>query len=360
MSLASTSRISAITLGMALLAWGGGVGAVEALLTELVQARGGDGSLTLDGTVEARQDTRVAAQVSGRITRVNAKAGDLVQAGQALLQIDATLAGQQLAASQAQLAQAEAMLRAAQAEYARAQTLLAKGYISPAGMDQARAQFQSAQAGADALLAQARATGTQAGFHVVKAPYAGRVTQVSVSEGDLATPGAPLLQLFSPQGLRVAVSVPESDVARLDLSGAARISLPHAGDQVWSVSSFTLLPGLDPVTHAATLRVDLPAAAASAAAALGPGQLARVSLPLKAVSSASSSATGPANVSVQASSVVQRGEVPAVYVVDAQGVPRLRQVRLGRSNADRVDVVAGLKAGERVATEPLKAARLLP
>ncbi len=354
----STSRLTALTLGMALLGWGSAVGAAEALLTERVQARGGDGSLTLDGTVEARQDARVAAQVSGRITRVSVKAGDVVQAGQALLQIDATLAGQQLAASQAQLAQAEAMLRAAQAEYARAQTLLAKGYISPAGMDQARAQFQSAQAGAAALRAQASATGTQAGFHVVKAPYAGRVTQVSVSEGDLAAPGAPLLQLFSPQGLRVAVSVPESDVGRLNLSGAARVSLPHAGDQAWSVSSFTLLPGLDPVTHAATLRVDLPAAAASAAAALGPGQLARVSLPLKAPGSPS--AVAPANVSVQASSVIQRGEVPAVYVVDAQGVPRLRQVRLGRSNADRVDVVAGLKAGERVATEPLKAARLLP
>jgi RND family efflux transporter MFP subunit len=365
MAYAPTSRIQA-TAASCLLAWatwGGSLLAVgvahaaEALGTELVQAQGGDARLTLDGTVEARQDARVAAQVSGRITSVQVKAGDVVKAGQALLRIDATLAGQQLAASRAQQAQAEAMLRAAQAEYARAQTLLAKGYISPAAMDQARAHFQSAEAGAAALRAQASATGTQAGFHVVKAPYAGRVTQVLVSEGDLASPGAPLLQLFAPQGLRVGVSVPESDVARLNLGEPARISLPHAGDQSWPAPAITLLPGLDPVTHAATVRVELPAAAAQAAAVLGPGQLARVSL---AVKDAAPGVTTSATLSVPRQAVVQRGDVPAVYVVDAQGRPRLRQVRLGVAHGDRIDVVAGLMAGERVATEPLKAAHLLP
>jgi len=359
MAFAPSFRSQAVVTAwlLALAVWGAPARAAETLLTEVVQARGGDGRLTLDGTVEARQDARVAAQASGRITRVLVKAGDAVKAGQVLLRIDATQAGQQLAASRAQQAQAEAMLRAAQAEDARAQTLLANGYISPAAMDRSRAQYQSAEAGASALRAQASATGTQAGFHEVKAPYAGRITQVFVSEGDLAGPGAPLLQLFAPADLRVGVSVSESDVGRLDLSAPARISLPHAGDQSWPAPAITLLPGLDPVTHAATLRVALPAPAAQAAAAMGPGQLARVSLALKApAQGASASAT----LSVPRLAVVQRGEVPAVYVVDAQGVPRLRQVRLGAVHADRIDVVAGLMNGERVATEPLKAARLLP
>lgn len=329
----------------------GASAAAPALLTERIQAGGADATLTLDGAVEARQDARVAAQVGGRITSVLVKAGDAVQAGQPLLRIDATLAGQQLAASRAQQAQAEAMRRAAQADHERAQSLLSKGFISPAAFDQSQARLQAAQAGAEALRAQAQATGTQAGFHVVKAPFAGRISQLSVSEGDLASPGSPLLQLFALPGLRVAVSLPESDVARLKLSLPARISLPHAGEQVWTAPSFTVLPGLDPITHAATVWVALPPEAVAAAARLGPGQLARVSLPLLGAS---------AGLSVPAAALVQRGEVPAVYVVDAQGVPRLRQLRLGRSHAGRVDVVAGLKAGERVATEPLQAAQRLP
>jgi multidrug efflux system membrane fusion protein len=257
------------------------VAGVVTLATAPVQAQSGADTLVLDGTLEARVDARLSAQVSGRITQVMVRAGDVVRAGQPLLRIDATLAGQQLAASRAQQAQAEAMLQAAQADVTRAQSLAAKGYISPAALDQARAQFKSAQAGAEALRAQALASGTQAGFHEVRAPYAGRVTQVMTSEGDLASPGVPLLQLFSPQGLRVAVSVPESDVAHLQREAPARFSLPHVGDQAWTVAHFTLLPGLDPVTHAAIVRLELPPAAVDAVQAVGPGQLVRVSLPLR-------------------------------------------------------------------------------
>ncbi len=329
------------------------------LSTAPVQVSSSAHTLVLDGTLEARVDARVSAQVSGRITQVLVRAGDVVNAGQPLLRIDATLAGQQLAASRAQQAQAEALLQAAQADFTRAQSLAGQGYISPAALDQARAQFKSAQAGAESLRAQALASGTQAGFHEVRAPYAGRVTQVMASEGDLASPGVPLLQLFSPQGLRVAVSVPESDVAHLQREAPARFSLPHAGARSWLVSRFTLLPGLDPVTHAATVRMDLPADAVDAVQAVGPGQLVRVSLPLLAAGNEAAAPRG-GTLSVPTSAVVQRGEVRAVYVVDGRGVPRLRQVRLGQASAERTEVVAGLQAGERVATEPLMAARQLP
>ena len=52
----------------------------------------------------------------------------------------------------------------------------------------------------------------------------------------------------------------------------------------------------------------------------------------------------------------QRSEVTAVYVIDDKGTPRLRQIRLGTAGDERaVEVLAGLKPGERVALEPVKA-----
>jgi len=45
-------------------------------------------------------------------------------------------------------------------------------------------------------------------------------------------------------------------------------------------------------------------------------------------------------------------------VVDAKGVPQLRQVRLGRSSGDSIEVLSGLSAGENVALDPQAAARL--
>jgi len=46
----------------------------------------------------------------------------------------------------------------------------------------------------------------------------------------------------------------------------------------------------------------------------------------------------------------------AVYVVDKQGHPQLRQVRLGRKLGENVEVFAGLQAGELVALDPIAAA----
>ena len=58
-----------------------------------------------------------------------------------------------------------------------------------------------------------------------------------------------------------------------------------------------------------------------------------------------------------ASAVVRRGEMSGVYVVDANGAARLRQVRLGRADEARIEVLAGLSAGERVALDPQAAAK---
>ena len=60
---------------------------------------------------------------------------------------------------------------------------------------------------------------------------------------------------------------------------------------------------------------------------------------------------------VPASSVVRRAELAGVYVVDAEGRPRLRQVRLGRARDGEMEVLAGVAAGERVAVDAQVAAR---
>jgi multidrug efflux pump subunit AcrA (membrane-fusion protein) len=62
--------------------------------------------------------------------------------------------------------------------------------------------------------------------------------------------------------------------------------------------------------------------------------------------------------SVPASAVVRRSELNAVYVLGADGRPLLRQVRLGPPSGDRVEVLAGLGEGERVALDPQAAARV--
>ncbi len=64
--------------------------------------------------------------------------------------------------------------------------------------------------------------------------------------------------------------------------------------------------------------------------------------------------------SVPQAAVVRRAELTALYVLDSAGKPVLRQVRLGRPDGDQVEILSGLSAGERVATDPQAAARVAP
>jgi RND family efflux transporter MFP subunit len=326
------------------------------LATAPVQVQGGSAeAISLDAVVEAVRQTTLSAQVPGAIVALRVQVGDTVKAGQELLRIDARAAQQNVAGSAAQVDAAQAALNVAATEYERQKQLFEKQYISQGALDRAQAQYRAAQAQVNALQAQTRAAQTQSGFFVLNAPYAGVVSEVPVTLGDMAMPGRPLITLHDPSALRVTAAVPQTLLAglrvgsngslqglRYELPGLPDLKGPQAAQQV------QLLPTVDAATHTAQLRVALPAQLKGAA----PGMFARVWLP----------SAGPANAAaprlfVPASAVLRRSEMTGVYVVDAQGNARLRQVRLGQVAGDRVEVLSGVNPGEAVATDPQAAAR---
>jgi membrane fusion protein, multidrug efflux system len=182
----------------------------------------------------------------------------------------------------------------------------------------------------------------------VKAPYGGVVAEVPVALGDMAMPGRPLLTLYDPEALRVTVAVPQTAVAGSPLDPAIKVELPGlASDRRWiTPTRVELLPTVDPGTHTVQIRLDLPPTVQG----VRPGTFARAWLPGQRGSSA--------RYFVPAQAVVRRAEMTGLYVVDPNGRPVLRQVRLGRAVDGTVEVLAGVAAGERVAIDPQAAARL--
>lgn len=318
------------------------------LATAVVSAGGGGvEQAAFDGVVEALRQTVLGAQVPGAVVALNVKAGERVQAGQVLLRLDARAAEQNAAAGAAQVRAARAAEDAATREYERQKQLFEKNYISRAALDRAEAQYKSARAEAAAQLASAGAARAQTDVHVVRAPYAGVVADVSVVLGDMAMPGRPLLTLYDPSALRVSAAIPQTVVARLAQDAPPLVELPGAGGRVTPVK-VQLLPTVDAATHTQELRLDLPAGLAG----VSPGTFARAWLPL---------AGGvQGRLFVPAGAVVRRSELAAVYVIAGSGQPLLRQVRLGRTEGDRVEVLSGLDAGERIALDPQAAARVRP
>lgn len=348
---ATTARtIVPVALALLLGACGGEPAAptpppVPPVETITVQAGDGIGGRSWDGVVEAVQQATLAAQTAGRVTVVNVDVNDAVGAGQVLLRLTAVEQQAGADTARAQLQAAEALAAEAESNYRRYAALSEGQYVSRAQTDQARAARDSAVAARDAARAQLAQAGQQAGYTVVRAPFAGIVSARLVEPGESVVPGQPLLSLHAPGALRIEVQVPQSEAAAIREAGRAQIAIAD-GRRV-EATSVTVFPSADPATHSVGVRVQLP----DLANAPTPGTTAKVVFPIAV-------GHGVSMVRVPRASVVQRGEVSGVYVLSGNRLS-LRQVRLGQVSGDQVEVIAGLAAGEQVATDPVAALQAL-
>jgi RND family efflux transporter MFP subunit len=298
----------------------------QELASVVVKPHRVDLTFPAESLVEAVQQTTVGAQIAGRVVEVRADAGQRVGKGEVLMRIDAREAEEAARAANAQYANAKL-------NYERTKSLVSQKFVSAAALDKAKADY-------DAAAANRAAAGASESHATIVAPLAGIVARRHAELGDMATPGKPLFTIYEPGGLRVTASIPQYRLNDLRKVTTARVEFPELGKWV-DATSVKLLPTADTATHVSQVRVNLPPVPEAT-----PGMFARVHF----VIGQSEKLTVPA------SAVVRRGEVAAVYVLGPDNRPTLRQLRLGDAvGAGEVDVLAGLTAGERVATDPVRA-----
>jgi RND family efflux transporter MFP subunit len=313
-----------------------------------VQRGSAVGGFEIDGNIQPVRQATLAAQLGGNVLVLAVKAGDRVKAGQLIARVDDRDAQSGVLRSDAALAQADAEARNARLNAERTRDLRAQGFVSQAALDVAETQLKAAQAG----VAQAQAGRAQAtlarGFASVAAPFDGIVLATHLEAGDLAVPGRPIATVYAPGALRAVVQVGASRAAAARAAQRIDIELPD-GRRV-APERRTELSTADPVSQTIEWRLDLPA---SALAGVTPGQNVRVRFAAAAAAPAAVAELAPLR--VPAAAVLYRGELTGVYVVQGDGFA-LRAVRLGADHgADGVEVLAGLKAGDRVAADALRA-----
>ena len=280
-----------------------------------------------EAVIEAVQQTTVGAQIAGRVIEVKADAGQPVRKGEVLMRIDAREAEEAARAANAQYANAKL-------NYERTKSLVAQKFMSAAALDKAKAEY-------DAATANRAAAGASESHATIVSPLSGVVARRHAELGDMATPGKPLFTIYEPGGLRVTASIPQYRLNEMRKVTTARVEFPELGKWV-DASSVKLLPTADTATHVSQVRVNLPPVPEAT-----PGMFARVHF-----------VVGQAEkLTVPATAVVRRGEVAAVYVEGSDGRLSLRQLRLGETvGAGEIEVLAGLSAGDKVITDPVKAA----
>lgn len=338
--------LAALAVFVLLAACGGEIAAparapAQPLASAVIEAREIDLTYTAEAVVEAVRQSTVAAQIAGRVVELRFDVGDAVKKGEVIVRIDERAATQAVAASTAQVREAQAALSNARAQFERSKQLAAQKFISTAGLERAEADYKAAQARVSSLVAGAGQASTERSFATIVAPYSGVVSARHVEVGEMATPGKPLMTGFDPSSLRVVANLPQAQLPAIQAAGKAWVEVPVLGRRI-EVRQITVVPSADPRTHTSRVRLELPADVSG----IVPGVFARAHF-----------STGRATrLLVPRAAVIQRSEVTAVYVLDDRGAPQLRQVRLGAAGDERgVEVLAGLKAGEQVALEPVKA-----
>jgi RND family efflux transporter MFP subunit len=324
-----------------------GSGAAPESLT--VEAGEGGAGRGWDGVVQATRSAALSAQTSGRIERVEVDVNDRVTAGQVLLQITATEQSASAATARARLRAAEAQATEAESRYRRARDLVEQQLVSRQDFEQATAARDSAIAAREAAAAELAQVGQQLAYTTVRAPYAGVISRRHVEPGETVASGQPLLDMYDPAGLRIEARVPESEGQAIRSAPGARVQL-HDGRFV-EASSLVVYPGADPATHSVTIRALLP----GMENAPRPGETVRIVFPA-GTGSANGAAGG--GIWIPADALARRGELVGVYVLQDDRI-LLRQLRLGREEGDRVEVISGLAAGERIARDPVVALQAL-
>ena len=291
-----------------------------------------------DGTVEAVNRATMSAQTAGRIAEVFYDVDDYVEPGDPIVRF--TNVEQQSALRQAKAALEEALAREKQAaaEFRRAEGLFESGSSSKREYDQALATRDAAIARVAASRSAVEAAEQQFEYTLVRAPYAGIVTERHVEVGEAVAVGQPLMSGLSLESLRVVVNLPQQVAAKVREHMKAYILTDEGRVQADNV---TIFPFADSASNTFTVRVELP----QGQFALYPGMFVKVAFVI-----------GDAErLLVPTDALLRRSEVTGVYVVDADGEVRLRQVRAGNTFDDRTEILAGLGAGERVALDPVRA-----
>lgn len=281
------------------------------------------------GTVMSRNDSRIAADVEGRVDWV-ADVGTVVAAGDVIARLDPNVARMENDSAQANVARLAAQVRFDRAQAQRLQELHERKVVSKAAVDQAN----STRDANEAALKQADASAKRSAFRLerseIRAPFAGRVVSRLINAGEYASPGKEIVRLVDQDAIEIATQVPIAAMAflREGMSVTVELQGKHVETPVR-----VIVPVGDAQSRTVEVRLALQAGSAFVADAV------KVMIP---------TAEPRKVLAVPRDALVLREENTYLFKLSGENKAERIAVEMGAADGDLVEVTGMLKEGERV------------
>lgn len=274
------------------------------------------------GTLAAEASATLRAEVPGQILAVHFREGEPLEKGAALYSIEATVLEAEVNEARANANRSEAALK-------RAEELFAKQLISGTDYDAARANY-------DVDVARLRSSQARLSKTVIRAPFDGFVGLRRINIGDYATIGQELVDVVQLDPLRVAFSVPETLLPKIQPGLPVSITVDAYPDEVFTGRITAVAPKTDVQGHSLEVRASLP----NRHLKLRPGLFVRIDVSLGTKQNA---------IVIPEQAIWPVGQNKTVYVV-VDGKATQRIVTIGERQPGAVEITNGLEPGEIIVT----------
>jgi membrane fusion protein (multidrug efflux system) len=293
--------------------------AVEAASVESVKL---PNALTAVGSLRSDETIVVRPEIAGRIAQIPFREGERVSQGQVLVRLDDSV-------QKADTDRAKANLTLQKSKHERAVDLRNKGFISGQALDEAENNLRVSAADLESM--EARLAKME-----IRAPFAGTIGLRSVSVGEYVKEGQDIVNLESLDPLKVDFRIPEVYLSQVRNGQALQITLDAVADRSYSGQVYAINPLLDAAGRSVVIRATVP----NPDGRLRPGMFARVRLLTSALKDA---------IMIPEESLFPVGDEKYVYrIVD--GRARRQKVEIGLRREGKVEIVAGVGAGDVVVT----------
>jgi RND family efflux transporter MFP subunit len=320
--------------------------------------------LNATGYVVAQRKAAISSKATGRLEWLGVAEGSRVKAGDIIARIDARdviaqseSAEATVVAARAALVQAQAEETDAVAQLKRNQDLLAKGFVSAASVDTAKARADravaavaNARANINAAAANARNSKVAVDYTIIRAPFDGVILSKSANVGDLVTPfsnaadskGA-VVSMADMSTLEVEADVSESSLAKVKVGQPAEIVLDALPDTRFRGRISRMVPTIDRAKATVMTKVKFDE--------IDPRILPEMSAKVSFLSQDVTSEQQKPLVAVKADAIVERDGRSVVFVVRdnrAVSVPVTAGIRIG----DVTAITGEVKSGEKAVASP--------